>query len=225
MIKNNLLEKVKQTGIAISLLLYPLFAGFAFAVHPDLLSLAIGHDVLKKIDEFHGNTILHFGHFLMLLGVPLLIVIALHFMNKLENDKPWLGWLGGILAIGGAVVLAADKAALCLVPSALDMLPEAQFQQMVPGIEAMFHYQGGLWVLNLLPILPLGFILQSIGLVSSNVLDRKISVPILIGSILMFNPDIDIIGFVATVFLAIGFFPYAIQIIRKTVFEKSSEVL
>jgi hypothetical protein len=161
----------------------------------------------------------------MLLGVPLLIVIALHFMSQLEKDKPWLGWLGGVLAIGGAIVLAADKAALCLVPSALDTLSEAQFQQMVPGIEAMFHYQGWLWLLNLLPILPLGFILQSIGLLSSHVLDRKISVPILIGSILMANPDIDIIGLVATVFLAIGFFPYAIQILRVTFSNESLEVV
>ena len=68
MILNKVLQKVKRTGVAFSLLLYPLFAGFAFAVHPDLLNLEIGHDVLKKIDEFHGNTILHFAHFLMLLG-------------------------------------------------------------------------------------------------------------------------------------------------------------
>ena len=222
---NTTLQRVKQTGIALSLLLYPLFAGFAFAAHPDLLSLEMGHDVLKKINEFHGNTTLHFGHFLMLLGVPLLIVIALHFMSKLENSKPWLGWLGGVLAIGGAVVLAADKAALCLVPSALDTLSETQFQQMVPGIEAMFHYQSWLWVLNLLPILPVGFILQGIGLVASKAIDRKMAVPILIGSILMANPDIDIIGLVATVFLAIGFFPYAVQMLRETFSNEPLEVV
>ena len=225
MIKNKNLQKIKQTGVALSLLLYPLFAGFAFAAHPDLLSLEIGLDVLKKIEEFHGNTILHFGHFLMLLGVPMLIVIALHFMNKLENSKPWLGWLGGVLASGGAIVLAVDKAALCLVPSALDTLSEAQFQQMVPGVEAMFHNQGWLWVLNLLPLLPVGFILQGIGLVSSKEMDRKTTIPILIGAILMLNPDIDIIGLVATVFLAIGFFPYAIQILNKTFTSKSLEVV
>ena len=216
MLTNQILNKVKQTGVSLSLFLYPLFAGFAFAVHPNLLSLEIGYEVQKKIDEFHGNTLLHFGHFLMLLGALLLIVIALHFMNKMENSKPWLGWIGGVLAIFGAVILAVDKSALCLVPSALDMLPEAQFQQMQPGIEAIFHYQGWLWVLNLLPILPVGFILQGIGLVSSKVIDRKMAVPILIGSILMANPDIDIIGLVATAFLAVGFYPYAIQLVKET---------
>lgn len=222
---NNMIKKAKQTGLALALLLYPLFAGFAFAVHPDLLSLEIGHDILKKIDEFHGNSLLHFGHFLMLLGVPLLIIIALHFMKKLENTKPWLGWLGAILAIGGAVILAVDKAALCLVPSALDTLPEAQFQKMVPGIEAMFHYQGWLWVLNVLPILPVGFVLQSIGLVRSKVINLEFSIPILMGSILMLNPDIDIIGLAATVLMAIGFYPYAIQILRNTYSHHHAEAI
>jgi Na+/phosphate symporter len=36
----------------------------------------------------------------------------------------------------------------------------------------------------------------------------------LIGSILMANPDIDIIGLVATIFLGIGFIPYALQMMR-----------
>ena len=48
----------------------------------------------------------------------------------------------------------------------------------------------------------------------SNLIPRWQSVPILIGSILTANPDIDLIGLVATIFLAIGFFPYAFGLIR-----------
>ena len=48
----------------------------------------------------------------------------------------------------------------------------------------------------------------------SNLIPRWQSVPILIGSILTANPDIDLIGLIATIFLAIGFFPYAFQLIR-----------
>jgi len=208
------LAKIKQIGVGLAFLLYPLLAGIAFAVHPNLLSLSISHDVNQKIAEFHGNSVLHFGHVLMLLGAPLLIVIAVHLMNLMEKKAAWWGFVGGVLAVLGAVILAADKGALCLVPSAFDTLPEADFRSLAPGIAAMFQYRGWLWLLWLLPILPLGFILQTIGLVRSNLIPRWQSIPMLIGSILMANPDIDLIGLIATIFLAIGFFPYAFQLLR-----------
>jgi hypothetical protein len=208
------LNQIKRIGTALAFILYPICAGFAFAVHPNLMSLSISHDVQAKIAEFHNNQLLHFGHFLMVVAVPLLIIIALHFMNLLETKAPWFGFIGGILAIGGAVILAVDKGALCLVTSAFDTLPEAEFAQLIPGIEAMFQYQGWLWILWLLPLLPIGFIIQSIGLVKSNVIPRSQSIPILIGSLLMANPDIDIVGLIATIFLGIGFVPYALYLLR-----------
>jgi len=208
------LARIKQIGVGLAFLLYPLFAGIAFAVHPNLLSLGISHDVNEKIAEFHGNSLLHFGHVLMLLGAPLLIVIAVHLMNLMEKKAGWWGFLGGLLAVFGALILAADKGALCLVPSAFDTLPEADFRSLAPGIAAMFQYRGWLWLLWLLPILPLGFILQTLGLVRSNLIPRWQSIPMLVGSLLMANPDIDLVGLVATIFLAIGFFPYAFQLFR-----------
>jgi hypothetical protein len=143
-----------------------------------------------------------------------LIVIAVHFMNVSEQKAGWWGFVGGVLAVAGAVVLALDKAALCLVPSALDTLPEAEFQAMIPGIQAMFQYRGWLGLLWLLPLLPAGFIVQTIGLVRANLIPRRQSVPMLAGSILMANPDIDIIGLVATVVLGLGFIPYAVSLLR-----------
>jgi hypothetical protein len=208
------LARIKQIGVGLAFLLYPLFAGIAFAVHPNLLSLGVSHDVNEKIAEFHGNSLLHFGHVLMLLGAPLLIVIAVHLMNLMEKKAAWWGFLGGVLAVFGAIILAADKGALCLVPSAFDTLPEPDFRGLAPGIAAMFQYRGWLWLLWLLPILPLGFILQTIGLLRSNLIPRWQSIPMLVGSLLMANPDIDLIGLVATIFLAIGFFPYAFQLLR-----------
>jgi len=206
------LARIKQIGVGLAFLLYPLFAGIAFAVHPNLFSLGISHDISAKIAEFHANSVLHFGHVLMLLGAPLLIVIAVHFMHLMEKKAAWWGFLGGVLAVSGAVILAADKGALCLVPSAFDTLPEVDFRALEPGIAAMFQYRGWLRLLWLLPILPLGFILQTIGLVRSNLIPRWQSIPMLIGSILMANPDIDLIGLIATIFLAIGFIPYAFSL-------------
>jgi len=212
--ENKSLVQIKQVGTALAFILYPIFAGIAFAVHPNLMSLRIGHDVQEKIAEFHGNQLLHFGHFLMLFSVPLLIIIAVHMMKLLDRQAPWWGFVGGILAIFGAVILAVDKGALCLVPSAFDTLSEADFRGLTPGIEAMFQYQGWLWVLWLLPLLPIGFIILTTGLVRSNVISRWQSIPMLVGSIMMANPDIDIIGLVATIFLGIGFIPYAVHLLN-----------
>lgn len=214
--ENKTITQIKRFGTALAFLLYPICAGFAFAVHPNLMSLSISLDIQAKIAEFHGNQLLHFGHFLMVVAVPLLIIIALHFMSLLERRAPWWGFVGGVLAIGGAVILAVDKGALCLVTSAFDTLPEADFVNLIPGIEAMFQYKGWLWILLLLPLLPIGFILQTIGLVCSQAIPRAQSIPMLIGSILMANPDIDIIGMIATIFLGIGFIPYALQLLRSS---------
>jgi hypothetical protein len=214
MTQNNSLTQIKKIGTALAFIAYPLCAGIAFAVHPNLVSVSISHDIQAKIAEFHGNQLLHFGHFLMVLAVPMLITVAIHFMNLLQTQSAWWGFIGGILAISGAVILAVDKGALCLVPSAFDTLPETDFASLTPGIQAMFQYKGWLWILWLLPILPIGFIIQTIGLVRSKAISRWQSIPMLIGSILMANPDIDLIGLVATVFLGIGFIPYALSLIQ-----------
>lgn len=207
-------EQVKQIGTAVALFLHPAFAGFAFAVYPNLTSLSLQQDIPGRIVEFHGNQLLHFGHFLMVVAVSLLIIVAIHFMNLLRSKNVWLGFIGGMLAVTGAVILAVDKGALCLVPSAFDTLSEADFRSLTPGIEVMFQNKGWLWLLWLLPLLPIGFVIKSVGLVRSNVISRRYSIPILIRSILMVNPDIDLIGLVATIVLGTGFIPYAVRLIQ-----------
>jgi len=206
--------QVKRMGTAVVFFLYPICAGFAFAVHPNLTSLSLQQDIPGRITEFHGNQLLHFGHFLMVVAVPLLIVVAIHFMDLLRSKNAWLGFIGGMLAVTGAIILAVDKGALCLVPSAFDTLSEVDFRSLTPGIEVMFKNKGWLWLLWLLPLLPIGFVIQSIGLVRSNVISRRYSIPILIGSILMVNPDIDIIGLVATIIFGTGFIPYAFRLMQ-----------
>ncbi len=214
--ENNSIKQCERYGKALAFIFYPIFAGFAFAAHPNLLDMSIDHTIQERITEFHGNDILHFGHVLMILAVPMLITIALHFMGLLRNRAGWWGFIGGNITIVGAVILAVDKGALCLVPSAFDIVPKNEYASLVPGIEAMFHYKGWLWLLYFLPLLPIGFVIQSIGLVRSKIISRRLSIPTLIGSLLMINPDIDIIGLVATIFLAIGFLPYAAQLIHET---------
>jgi len=126
----------------------------------------------------------------------------------------WLGFIGCVMAVLGAVILAVDKTALCLVPSAFDTLPEAQFAQLVPGIEALFNYKGWLVIIWLLPLLPIGFFIQGIGLFISRVIPRWQSIPITIGALLLANPDIDLISLIGSIILAIGMVPLGVQIIR-----------
>ncbi len=127
-------ESAKRVGTGLAFVVFPIVFIFAFAIHPNLFSLAIVTDVNTRIGEFHGNRLMHLGHVLMLLTVPLLIVVSLKFMEMLPERGAWLGFLGCAMAVFGAVMLAVDKTALCLVPSAFDTLPEAQFAQMLPGI-------------------------------------------------------------------------------------------
>jgi hypothetical protein len=212
------LESIKRVGTGLAFILYPLFAGFAFAAHPNLLSLEIGGDVYTKIDNFHNNQLLYFAHFTMLMGVPLLIIIATRFMSMLKERGAWLGFIGGVLGVFGAVVLAIDKTALCLVMSAFDTLPEEQFFQLVPGIEALFDFRGYLGILWLMALLPLGFLILGIGLYRERAIPRWQSVALIVammGTLVAAAVDIDLFGLVATVILAFSFFPLGVDLIRK----------
>ena len=212
--RNQRLESVKRVGAGLALIAFPIIFVVLFATHPDLFNISMVHDVNVRIEEFHGNSLLHFMHFVMLLCVPLLIVVALKLMGLLKGRGAWLGFIGCVMAVLGAVILAIDKTALCLVPSAFDTLTEAQFAQLVPGIEALFNYRGYLFIIWLLPLLPLGFVVQGIGLYRSRLIPRWQSITIIIGALLLANPDIDLISLVGSIIVAIGMLPLGIQIIR-----------
>ena len=157
----------------------------------------------------------------MVLCVPVLIVVALKLMGLLKGRGAWLGFIGCAMAVFGAVILAIDKTALCLVPSAFDTLPEAQFAQLVPGIEVLFSNKGYLFIIWLLPLLPLGFVVQGIGLYISRLIPRWQSITIIIGALLLANPDIDLISLAGSIILTIGMLPLGIQIIRNKIVDDS----
>lgn len=120
-----------------------------------------------------------------------------------------------MLAIFGAIILAADKGALCLTMSAFDKLPENEFTQIMPGIMAMFSKQGWLVVLWGLLFLPIGFIIQTIALLKTQAIPRWQGLLFLIGVVLVGTPDgLEIINLLASVLMAMALVPYGIQIIR-----------
>lgn len=212
--KNQNIETVKRIGTGLTFITFPIMFVFIYAAHPNLLSLSPVTDVNAWIAEFHGNSPLHFGHVLMLSSVPLLLIATLKLKDLSKGRGAWLGFIGGALAVIGAVFLAADKGALCLVTSAFDTLPEDQFAQLLPGLEAMFNKAGWLVLVWLLALLPIGFALQAVGLILARAIPRRQSVLLLIGSVLLANPDIEIISLIASVLLAIALIPLGIQIIN-----------
>src|SRR5512136_882723 len=93
----NKLNQVKQIGVGLAFIIFPLLFVYAFAVHPGLLHpKLLGPEGI--ILRAHKNGILHFGHVLVTLSTGLLIVVALHFMKLLDRGPmAWAGFLGAVI--------------------------------------------------------------------------------------------------------------------------------
>jgi hypothetical protein len=214
MIENDVLNSVKRIGTGLSFIIFPLVFVFAFAGHPNMLNLHfLGPEEL--IQRARGNGLLHFGHALVTLNTALLVVVALHFMKLLDKGpSAWAGFIGGILAIFGSLMLATDKGALCLTMSALETVPNTDFARMMPGLLAMFSKEGWLVLIWGLLFLPIGFAIQAIALVRSRAIPRWQSILFLIGVLFVGTPDgVEIINLSASALMAIAFVPYGIQIV------------
>jgi hypothetical protein len=128
-----LVEFANIAGV-ISAIVFPLFFVFAFATHPGLSKPKLVKNEDDIIRRVRKNKLMHFGHVLMIFSVPLLILTAvkLTFLTP-TGAFSGLGFAGGIVAILGAIFLAVDKGALCLVVSAFDTLQDKEFAQLKPG--------------------------------------------------------------------------------------------
>lgn len=212
--ENSSINTTKRICVGLSFICFPLIFVLAFAGHPNLFNPHFLNPE-ELILRAHNNSFLHFGHALVTLCTGLLVVVALHFI-KIQNDKStaWYGLIGGVLAILGALLLAADKGALCLTMSALDNLPEKEFNQMMPGLLAMFAKKGWLILIWGLLLLPIGFVIQGIGLLKSKSLATWQSILFIIGVLFIGTPDgVEIINLSASILIAIAFIPYGIKII------------
>jgi hypothetical protein len=213
---NMFLNQIKQIGVGLTFITFPLLFIFAFAVHPDLLQpRLLGPE--EMILRAHGNGLLQFGHVLVTLCTALLVVVALQFMKLLDRSAgAWAGFIGAAIAILGAIMLAADKGALCLTMSAFDTLPENVFAQIIPGVLAMFTKKGWLVLLWGIVFLPIGFAIQAVALFRTNTIPRWQSILFLIGVLLVGIPDgLEILNLSASILMAIVLIPYGIQTIRE----------
>jgi hypothetical protein len=107
-------DRAKDIGTGLAFVIFPLVFVFAFAGHSGLLSphFLSPEEIIMRA---RGDAFLQFGHALVTLNTGFLVVVSIHFMKLLDGSSSrWAGLIGAVLAVLGALMLAADKGALCL---------------------------------------------------------------------------------------------------------------
>ena len=212
----NVFARLQQIGTGAAFIAFPLVFVFAFAIHPRLLKpRLLGPEAIMR--RARRQKLLQLGHVLVLLNTALIIVASLHFMKVLNPGRgAWAGFAGAIPAVLGAVLLAADKGALCLTMSALDTVPDDEFAAMRPGLRAMFSKKGWMWLLWGIVLLPAGFAIQTIGLLQAGALPRWESILFLVGVLFVGTPDgLEIVNLGASLLMAVAMVPYGIRLIAR----------
>lgn len=213
--KNSMkIETIKSKGFALSIILFPLMLLTGFVMHPDLIEMKMLHTAQDLADRFHNNFLYHIGHFIVMMAVPLIIVVMVGTMNRLHGKGKKYAFWGGVIGIFGAFILAVDKGALCLIMSAFDTIPEPQFQGFISYLDVIVKKAGLLWIVYFLPLLPLGAILQTIGLIKEKLLPKWQGVFIIVGLLLLNNPEIELISTFGSVLMCIGYLPWGIKEFR-----------
>jgi hypothetical protein len=207
------MQDTLHISIGLAFLIFPILFIIGFAVHPNLFRPRRIKNVDDWVARVRHNSLLQFGHVLVLLSTPLLIVVALQCV-ALSDKGPlaWLGLVGGASAVCGAVILAADKGALGLVVSAFDTLPDDKFAKLKPGLAVMQAKAGWLVLLRGLALLPIGFALLSISLLSAGAISVWQAITLLFGTLLLTAPDgFEIINLLASVLIAVALIPLGLQ--------------
>lgn len=145
-------------------MIFPVMLLLGFVSHPHLFSFSIITNATEWAEEWRGNFLFHFGHLLVLFAVPFIIVSSVRFMSLVKSTGAWYGFFGGILAVFGACMLAVDKGSLTLGLTAFQTLTDEQFVDTLPALQTLIDKEGWLWIVWLFLLLPLGFIIQVIGL-------------------------------------------------------------
>jgi len=214
--KNQRIESLKQIGSGLSIIIFPIMLLLGFLSHPNFFSFGIVTNATEWAEEWRGIFLFHFGHLLVLFAVPLIIVASVRFMALLQDRGAWLGFIGGVLGVFGAFMLAVDKGSLTLVLTAFQTLPDEQFNNITPALQALLDKAGWLWIVWLFGLLIVGFILQALGLIVAKIIPRWQGVLIIIGLLLLINPDIEIISSVGEILMCIGLIPIGIRELKGT---------
>jgi hypothetical protein len=208
------IETIKKKGFAISLIAFPVMLLTGFLMQPNLLKLEALQTVEQLVGRFHHQPIYHIGHLIVMFAVPVIIIALVSIMNVLQGKGKRLGFWGGIISVFGAFILAVDKGALCLVLSAFDTLPEAKFQEFIPFLNVIVNKAGFLWVVWLLPLLPIGNAIQVVGLMKEKFISKWQGLCIITGLLLLNNPDIELISSIGASLMCAGYIPWGVRILQ-----------
>lgn len=207
-------EQVERKGLAFSLILFPIMLLIGFLMHPHLEQMKMMFTAQDLVERFHNNPYYHIGHLIVMFAVPFIIVSMIGIMNRLQSSGKNWGFWGCIIGVFGAFILAVDKGALCLVLSAFDTLPETDFIKISPFLQVIVDKAGLLKVCYLLPLLPIGAIIQGIGLIKERHIKKGQGMLMIIGLLLLNNPDIELISAIGTLLMCFGYFPIGIKVLR-----------
>lgn len=204
-------EQVKIKGLAFSLMLFPMMLLAGFLMHPHLEQMKMIFTAQDLVERFRNNYYYHIGHLIVMFSVPFIIASMIGIMNRLQSSgKDW-GFWGCIIGVFGAFILAVDKGALCLVLSAFDTLPETDFIKITPFLQVIVDKAGLLKVCYLLPLLPIGAIIQGIGLIKEKCIKKWQGILMIVGLLLLNNPDIELISTLGTLLMCFGYLPIGIR--------------
>ncbi len=209
------MDNFKRIGTGVCFVLVPVALIFGFGAHQNLAGMKPPGNGEEWVREFHGNVLWRAGHIAVMWATLPITVIFLEWMRALKDRMPVWSFAAGTLGIVGCFMLAADKGALGLVPTAFDTLPEEQFRQLLPGLEAMIQYKGQMWMAKLYALIPAGFVLMGLALLRTRIVPRWQGAAVTLGAALLLNPDIDLISLIASVVLAIGLIPMGYALIRR----------
>ncbi|HPT22157.1 MAG TPA: hypothetical protein PLR88_09450 [Bacteroidales bacterium] len=208
------IETLKKKGFALSIIAFPVMLLTGFLMHPDLLKMEALQTVEQLVGRFHNQPVYHIGHLIVMFAVPVIIIGLSGIMNVLQGEGRKPGFWGGIIGVFGAFILAVDKGALCLVLSAFDTLPEDQFQQFVPFLNVIVDKAGLLWVVWLLPLLPIGASIQAYGLMRERFISKWQGICIITGLLLLNNPDIEFMSSTGAILMCAGYIPWGVRILQ-----------
>ena len=208
------IETISRKGFALSIIAFPIMLLTGFLMHPHLFALQPLQTVEQLVGRFHHQPIYHIGHLIVMFAVPVIMISQISIMNVLQGKGKRLGFWGGIIGLFGAFILAVDKGALCLVLSAFDTLPEAQFQEFVPFLSVIVNKVGLLWVVWFLPLLTIGAIIQAFGLMKEQFISKWQGICLVTGLILLNNPDIELISSTGALLMCAGYIPWGVRILQ-----------
>jgi hypothetical protein len=200
-------QTARRLAFGLSIMLFPIMLLVGFVTHPNILSVSMVTDLDTWVLEWRTHIWFHIGHLIVMFAVPFVIFSTFALSSLLKAEGAWYGVVGAVLSVFGAFLLAVDKGALTFVLTAFKDLPDDDFAAISPALEAIFQRDGWLWITWGFAALPVGFIILTIGLLKEEIVRRWQGICIILGLLLLMNPDIEIISSAGALLMCAGFLP------------------